>query len=97
MPDCHHLFCPPDGAVYTWGSNSAGQLGHGGDIGNNSAQPRAIASIRNLHITKLAAGGLYSFALTVSGALFGWGCNRFAIMPLHSHLILVLYHTGLQD
>lgn len=66
------------GALYSWGSNSHGQLG----IGNNPAvassnKPQLIASLRGLAFTQIAAGGNSSFALTVSGALFGWGRNKY--------------------
>ena len=66
-----------DGAVYTWGSNQYGQLGHGTASGLNRL-PQYIQTIRCLHFVKIAAGGSHSCALTVSGALFGWGRNRYA-------------------
>jgi hypothetical protein len=51
-------------------------------IGNNpvvasSNKPQLIVSLRGLAFTQIAAGGNSSFALTVSGALFGWGRNKY--------------------
>lgn len=66
-----------DGAVYTWGSNQYGQLGHGtAGVSSNLSRPQYIQSIRSLYFVKIAAGGSHSFALTISGAPFGWGRNR---------------------
>ena len=70
-----------DGAIYTWGSNLHGQLGHGAinTICNIVNVPKWVESIRPLNFTKISAGGAHTYALTISGALFGWGKNRWVL------------------
>ena len=70
-----------DGAIYTWGSNLHGQLGHGAinTKCNIVNVPKCVESIRPLNFTKISAGGTHTFALTISGALFGWGKNRWVL------------------
>ena len=65
-----------DGKVFAWGDNENGQLGLGSKD-KYFASPTEMKAITNLPIYMIAAGGAHSFALTVSGTLFGWGENRF--------------------
>ena len=63
-----------DGRVYTWGQDSRGQLGlgQGKSFANSPQQLRPLSSTPLVHV---AAGGEQSFALSVSGGVFGWGRN----------------------
>jgi len=61
------------GQVYTWGSGSRGQLGHG--IGRNEAVPRIVSALSGWHIVRVACGW-HSLALTADGQLFSWGDGR---------------------
>ncbi|KAG7229828.1 hypothetical protein INR49_012477 [Caranx melampygus] len=71
----HSVALTRDGQVYTWGQGSRGQLGLGKTkTGKNSPQHLQCLSVTPL--VKIAAGGEQSFAVSVSGGVFGWGRNN---------------------
>ncbi|XP_035858602.1 probable E3 ubiquitin-protein ligase HERC4 isoform X1 [Sander lucioperca] len=71
----HSVALTKDGQVYTWGQDSKGQLGLGKrKPGANS--PQHLRSLSALPLVQIAAGGEQSFALSVSGGVFGWGRNH---------------------
>ncbi len=76
------------GAVYAWGDNTCGQLGHtvgsDGDVDESSAWPFAyyynanpvqISGLTN--ITAISAGAYFGLALDSKGNVWTWGCNFF--------------------
>ncbi|XP_044049751.1 probable E3 ubiquitin-protein ligase HERC4 [Siniperca chuatsi] len=70
----HSVALTKDGQVYTWGQDSRGQLGLGErKPGANS--PQHLRSLSAVPLVQIAAGGEQSFALSVSGGVFGWGRN----------------------
>ena len=92
------------GHLFSWGCNSAGQLGIGlpvianTDIASSSKNAHSggltsqyvhcVDSLRGVAIALIAAGSQHSAALSVSGALFMWGFNRYAsTFALHFDLI----------
>lgn len=60
--------------MYTWGQGSRGQLGVG-QTELRSSQPQHLPSLSLIPLVQVAAGGEQSFALSVSGGVFGWGRN----------------------
>lgn len=61
-----------DGALYSWGYNSCGQLG----IGKRSEQqhiPTLVSSLAGIPIAFIACGGNHSFAVSRSGKLANRG------------------------
>ena len=77
------------GQLFSWGCNSAGQLGIGLPVIPNSQSAsgggglatqlvHCVDSLRGVAIAHIAAGSQHSAALSVSGALFMWGFNRYA-------------------
>uniref|UniRef100_A0A8C1CDV3 HECT and RLD domain containing E3 ubiquitin protein ligase 3 n=1 Tax=Cyprinus carpio carpio TaxID=630221 RepID=A0A8C1CDV3_CYPCA len=63
-----------DGQLFVWGENSSGQLGLGkGEPSTLSPQP--LKSLCGIPLAQISAGGDHSFALSLSGAVFGWGKN----------------------
>ena len=69
----HGLALRADGVVYSWGTNSKGQLGNGGTASN--PVPSALSALSN--VTALAAMGDYSVALKSDGSVWTWGDNTF--------------------
>ena len=61
------------GNVYSWGSNSDGQLGD--NTYNGSKFPVQVVSLTN--IKAIACGAYYSLALHDSGNVYSWGGNFF--------------------
>ncbi|XP_076003795.1 putative E3 ubiquitin-protein ligase HERC3 isoform X2 [Genypterus blacodes] len=70
----HCIALSRDGQLFTWGQNSSGQLGLGkGEPGRLFPQP--LKSLVGIPLAQITAGGDHSFALSLSGAVFGWGKN----------------------
>ena len=69
----HVLALGHNGSVWSWGANSAGQLGTG------SLSERTLPAKVSLpaHIKTVAAGDTHSFAVDDRGRLCGWGSNNF--------------------
>ncbi len=66
------------GHVWAWGSNPWGQLGNGTNGGgssttNNSDVPVQLSGLSG--VTAIAAGSNSAYAVTSSGAVYGWGEN----------------------
>uniref|UniRef100_A0A8C5KTS3 Hect domain and RLD 3 n=1 Tax=Jaculus jaculus TaxID=51337 RepID=A0A8C5KTS3_JACJA len=70
----HCLALAADGQFFTWGKNSHGQLGLGMEF-PSQASPQRVRSLEGIPLAQVAAGGAHSFALSLSGAVFGWGMN----------------------
>ncbi|TNN89469.1 putative E3 ubiquitin-protein ligase HERC3 [Liparis tanakae] len=71
----HCIALSRDGQLFTWGQNTSGQLGLG--KGEPSMLfPHPLKSLSGIPLAQITAGGDHSFALSLSGAVFGWGKNR---------------------
>ncbi|NWV58893.1 HERC4 ligase, partial [Malurus elegans] len=68
--------------VFSWGQNKYGQLGLGYEY-NKQTSPQVIKSLLGIPFAQIAAGGAHSFVLTLSGAIFGWGRNKFGQLGLN--------------
>ncbi|XP_078386325.1 putative E3 ubiquitin-protein ligase HERC6 [Cetorhinus maximus] len=71
----HSLALSKDGAIYSWGQNSYGQLGLGEGV-YSQLQPNRVISMTGIPVAQIAAGGRHSFALSFAGAVFSWGRNN---------------------
>ncbi len=72
--DYHSCAIAANGRVVCWGENSAGQLGNGTMINQNT--PVDVIDLGG-HVLALTAGGQHSCALTDTGAVKCWGRNDF--------------------
>eukprot|EP00522_Entomoneis_paludosa_P002456 CAMPEP_0172476334 /NCGR_PEP_ID=MMETSP1065-20121228/70326_1 /TAXON_ID=265537 /ORGANISM="Amphiprora paludosa, Strain CCMP125" /LENGTH=588 /DNA_ID=CAMNT_0013234555 /DNA_START=52 /DNA_END=1818 /DNA_ORIENTATION=- len=62
------------GAVYTWGDNAGGRLGHGaeGDV----ASPKLVEALKGISIQQFQFAYGFSVALTAEGEIYTWGSNK---------------------
>ena len=67
--ETHGVAVDDSGQVWTWGSNSSGQLGRSTDSRIPGAVPGAIGVI------SVAAGGFHTLALKSNGTVLSWGYN----------------------
>lgn len=67
----HSLALEPDGTLWTWGSNTYGQLGDGTTMAKN--RPVRIGS----DYVAISAGAAYSLALKKDSTLWAWGSNSY--------------------
>ncbi|KAJ4427740.1 hypothetical protein ANN_25393 [Periplaneta americana] len=70
-----------DGELYAWGCNSYGQLGLGTQS-DSQQKPCLVSSLSGIPIAFIACGGNHSFAVSKSGAVYGWGKNIFGQLGL---------------
>nr|XP_033798714.1 probable E3 ubiquitin-protein ligase HERC4 isoform X2 [Geotrypetes seraphini] len=79
----HHSFALSKGSeVYSWGQNKYGQLGIGYEY-KNQTSPQLVKTLLGIPFAQIAAGGAHSVVLTLSGAIFGWGRNKFGQLGLN--------------
>ncbi|XP_058054803.1 probable E3 ubiquitin-protein ligase HERC4 [Anopheles bellator] len=78
----HCLALTNNGELYAWGSNAYGQLGIG-TTNEKVATPTLVVSLAGVPIAFIACGGNHSFAVSKSGAIFGWGKNTFGQLGLN--------------
>lgn len=68
----HSLAVLADGQVYSWGSNAAGQLGHGTQGSRVVTVPCKVPLVKTV-VVRVAAGVAHSLVVTETGQLFSWG------------------------
>ena len=69
----HSLALKDDGSVWSWGTNTKGQLGDGTVL--LRGVPVQVSSLAN--VVAIAAGDAHSLALESDGTVWAWGTNAF--------------------
>jgi len=71
----HSAALTASGQLYTWGSNSKGQLGLGKSI-NSAFTPTLVDTLPGVPLASVVCGGNHTLVCTVSGAVFAFGSNN---------------------
>uniref|UniRef100_A0A8C3S695 HECT and RLD domain containing E3 ubiquitin protein ligase family member 6 n=1 Tax=Chelydra serpentina TaxID=8475 RepID=A0A8C3S695_CHESE len=71
----HSVALAQDGRVFSWGQNTHGQLGLGKES-TSQPSPQHVTSLSGIPLAQVAAGGGHTFALSLSGVVYGWGRNN---------------------
>ncbi len=69
----HSVAVTAAGEVYSWGSNSLGQLGYGTFDSGSSTAPRLVEALKGRVVVAAAAAKRHTLALTADGDVFTWG------------------------
>ncbi|XP_051897060.1 probable E3 ubiquitin-protein ligase HERC3 [Pristis pectinata] len=85
----HSLALCKDGRIFAWGQNSQGQLGLGKAFGSVHS-PQCVTLLAGIPLAQIAAGRAHTIAVSLSGAVFGWGGNRHGQLGLND--VKVRYH-----
>ncbi|CAN1343460.1 PH, RCC1 and FYVE domains-containing protein 1 [Linum perenne] len=67
----HAAFVTKQGAVFTWGEELGGRLGHGMDA--NVLHPKHLDGLKDINVELVACGEYHSCAVSLSGDLYIWG------------------------
>ncbi|GAB1607663.1 RCC1 domain-containing protein 1-like [Argonauta hians] len=71
----HVLLLSDVGSIFSYGSGSRGQTGHG-STESVSGQPRVIEALEGVRMLHIAAGSWHSAAVSEFGDLYTWGWNE---------------------
>jgi len=67
----HSLAITADGAVWSWGYEAYGRLGHGNE--QRPLLPKKVEALAGQRVNSVSAGTWHSLARTTDGAVFAWG------------------------
>ncbi|XP_048828381.1 RCC1 domain-containing protein 1-like [Brienomyrus brachyistius] len=70
----HAVLLSASGGVFTWGSGSHGQLGHGELVGET--EPRVLEALWGVAMAGVAAGNWHSVCISSGGDVYTWGWNE---------------------
>ena len=70
----HSLALTSSGAVWSWGDESNGRLGHGDE--EEQSQPKKVEAFDGQRVLAVVAGGDHSLALTADSVVWSWGYGR---------------------
>ena len=67
----HSLALTADGAVWSWGDENYGKLGHGDE--QEQLLPKKVEAFAGRRVVAVSAGEDHSLAITADDAVFTWG------------------------
>ncbi|XP_036006079.1 probable E3 ubiquitin-protein ligase HERC6 isoform X1 [Fundulus heteroclitus] len=71
----HSLALTKGGDVFSWGSNSHGQLGLGKEV-SLQHKPVLVCALTGVAVTRISAGGSHTLFLTLPGLVYCCGANK---------------------
>uniref|UniRef100_A0A1B6DL92 HECT domain-containing protein n=1 Tax=Clastoptera arizonana TaxID=38151 RepID=A0A1B6DL92_9HEMI len=81
----HCLALTNNGRLYGWGCNEAGQIGIGSKC-TSVPEPTLVKALAAIPLAFIACGSYHSFAVSKSGAVYGWGKNSFGQLGLNNEI-----------
>ncbi len=72
--DKHTAILTTTAQVYTFGSGTLGQLGHGD--GTSYTKPKLVEALSKLHVVSIACGSNHTLVVTDDGFGYGFGSNK---------------------
>jgi E3 ubiquitin-protein ligase HERC4 len=78
----HSIALTNAGEILVWGANDCGQLGLG-TVTPYEATPTCVSTLFGIPIALIACGANHTFAVSTSGAIFGWGKNTHGQLGLN--------------
>lgn len=80
--ESHAATVSSDGDLYTWGSNTFGQLGHGDRVSRYEPTKVQALSDANIKVHWVSCGRSHTVVVSDSGEVFTWGSNEFGQLGL---------------
>ena len=76
--DSHVLVVTEYGALFSWGSDTFGQLGHGNTASGKSflSSPTKVNYFKRMNVVGVAAGESHSVCFSSDGEVYSWGSNK---------------------
>ncbi|XP_060525182.1 probable E3 ubiquitin-protein ligase HERC4 isoform X2 [Cylas formicarius] len=81
----HTVALSNGGEILAWGANNFGQLGLG-TFTTGEPVPSVVTSLKGVPIAFIACGANHTFAVSKSGAVYGWGKNTKGQLGLNDAL-----------
>lgn len=83
--DEHTIALRADKTVWTWGSDSSGQLGWNANQFGTNPTPGLVTALSN--VVAIAGGVGYSLAVTSNGQVYAWGDNTFGQLGTYTSTV----------
>jgi alpha-tubulin suppressor-like RCC1 family protein len=75
--DEHSIALTADKRVWTWGSDSSGQLGRNANQSGTNPTPGLVTALTNQYVVAIAGGVGFTLAVTSNGQVYAFGDNTF--------------------
>ncbi|XP_065592552.1 probable E3 ubiquitin-protein ligase HERC4 [Cyrtonyx montezumae] len=79
--DYHSMALSKGGNLFAWGLNTHGQLGVGSQD-PHIPKPHLVKGLKGIPLAQIAAGGAHNVVVSLSGAVYSWGKNKFGQLGL---------------
>jgi alpha-tubulin suppressor-like RCC1 family protein len=85
--DEHTIALTADKRVWTWGSDSYGQLGWNANQSGTNPTPGLVTALTNKNVVAIAGGVGFTLAVTSNGQVYAWGDNTFGELGTNSSAV----------